>query len=447
MRRKKPRATAKIWGMTSREGGRGDRIHALPCMLIFGMRSDENQPYPNNPGTPGRGGNQTLSTPFGLEPVREISAAAVQLVPTVRTVSDGRACGAEPVYKVEQHKLSGGVAKFKSKSWSITMDTTTLPKLGIDVSKRDFEVQLEVTGRKARRRRFDNRETGFRALTDWLSSNGAPQVHAVMEATGTYSDALALFLHQAGHVVSVVNPARIKGFAESELRRNKTDRADAALIALFARQKNPEPWHPPAEEARELQILVRHLDDLIEQQTQLSNRLTEGRLIPAVKASLETLLETIAEQISEIERQIAAHFERHPRLKADRALLLSIPGIGEKTAARLLAEMACWGEIESSAQAAAYAGLTPRRHESGTSINLPSRLSKIGSPRMRHALYFPAIAALRHNPLVKPLGERLEQRGKHKLAIIGAAMHKLLRIAFGVLKNREPFNENHLAGA
>jgi transposase len=164
-----------------------------------------------------------------------------------------------------------------------------------------------------------------------------------MEATGTYSDALALFLHQAGHAVSVVNPARIKGFAESELRRNKTDRADAALIALFARQKNPELWHPPAAEARQLQILVRHLDDLIEQQTQLSNRLTEGRLVPAVRASLETLLGVIAEQVREIERQIESHFEQHPRLKADRALLVSIPGIGEKTAARLLAEMACWG--------------------------------------------------------------------------------------------------------
>src|ERR1041385_7456520 len=154
---------------------------------------------------------------------------------------------------------------------------TNLPKLGIDISKRDFEVQLQVPGRKARRRRFDNRESGFRALADWLLAQGAPQVQAVMEATGTYSDALADFLYQAGHQVSVVNPARIKGFAESELRRNKTDRSDAALIALFAQEKELELWQPPPPEARELQILVRHLDDLIEQQTQLSTRLSEGR--------------------------------------------------------------------------------------------------------------------------------------------------------------------------
>ena len=325
--------------------------------------------------------------------------------------------------------------------------STPLPKLGIDIAKRDFEVQLEVPGRKARRRRFDNRAVGFQALTDWLAAHDAPQVHAVMEATGTYSDALALFLHAAGHVVSVVNPARVKGFAESELQRNKTDRADAALLALFAQQKNPEAWQPPAPEARELQILVRHLDDLLEQQTQLSNRLSEGRLIPAVKASLEKLLAAIAEQIGELEKQIEAHFDQHPHLKAERALLVSIPGIGAKTAARLLAELACWGKVESASQAAAHAGLTPRRHQSGSSVNLPARLSKIGSPRLRHALYFPAITALRHNPLVKALGERLAQRGKHKMAIIGAAMHKLLRIAFGVLKNRAPFDENHLAKA
>lgn len=327
------------------------------------------------------------------------------------------------------------------------MHTANLPKLGIDVSKRDVEVQLLVAGRKARRRRFDNRPSGFRALSDWLTSNGAPKVHAVMEATGTYSDALASFLYQAGHAVSVVNPARIKGFGESELRRNKTDRADATLIALFAQQKNPEIWHPPAPEARELQILVRHLDDLIEQQTQLSNRLSEGRLVPAVKLSLETLVEATAEQIREIEGQIKTHLDQHPGLKADHALLVSIPGIGERTAARLLGEMACWGQLENARQAAASAGLTPRLHQSGTSVNLMGRLSKIGSPQLRHALYFPAITALRHNPLVKAMGERLARRGKHKMSIIGAAMHKLMRLAFGVLKTREPFNENHLAGA
>ena len=327
------------------------------------------------------------------------------------------------------------------------MHTTDLPKLGIDVSKRDFEVQLLVAGRKPRRRRFDNRPSGFRALSDWLISNGAPHVHAVMEATGTYSDALALSLYQAGHAVSVVNPARIKGFGESELRRNKTDRADAALIALFAQQKNPELWHPPAPEARELQILVRHLDDLLEQQTQLSNRLTEGRLIPAVKLSLETLLEATAEQIREIERQIKSHLEQHPSLKADHRLLISIPGIGERTAARILGEMGCWGQLESARQAAAYAGLTPRLEQSGDSLNLAGRLSKIGSAPLRHALYFPAITALRHNPLVKAMGERLARRGKHKMSIIGAAMHKLIRIAYGILRNREPFNENHFAGA
>src|ERR1041384_8165745 len=78
-------------------------------MLIFGMRSDENHPRPNNPGTPGRGGKQTLSAPFGLEPVREISAAAAQLVPTVRTVSNGRAHGRKNLY-TRWNRISGPVA-------------------------------------------------------------------------------------------------------------------------------------------------------------------------------------------------------------------------------------------------------------------------------------------------------------------------------------------------
>jgi transposase len=322
-----------------------------------------------------------------------------------------------------------------------------IPVIGIDVSKLDFEVYVQLPGKKARRRRFDNRESGFRTLAEWLRQQGIPTGHAILEATGTYSDDLALFLYEAGHRVSVINPARVKGFGESELRRNKTDRADAALLYLFGVQKNPELWHPPAPEARALQILARHLDDLLEQKTQISNRLTEGRLIPAVRESLNHLLAAIEKQITEIEQEIARHFEQHPKLKADRELLLTIPGIGNRTAARLLAELACQEGIETAAQAAAYAGLTPQRHESGTSVRGASRLSKIGSTRLRHALYFPAVTALRYNPLVKALGERLTERGKHKLLIIGAAMHKLLRIAFGVLKNQKPFDEKILQTA
>lgn len=330
-----------------------------------------------------------------------------------------------------------------------TTTTTTLPVLGIDLSKATFEVALlrEAETRKPKARKFDNRPAGFQALCTWLTKHDAPQVHAVMEATGAYGDALAAFLHDAGHVVSIVNPAQIKAFGQVELQRNKTDRADAALLARFGWGQRPAPWTPPAPAVRDLQALMRHLDDLIEQRTQVGNRLSDGRLTPAVEKSWQQVQATLETQIAAIKAQVEAHFAQHPQLQQQRDLLDSIPGIAPETAARLLAEMPHLADLASARAAAAYAGLTPRRHQSGTSVNAPSRLSKIGNARVRYALYFPAITALRCDPTFQQLAARLAAKGKHKMQIIGAAMHKLVRLAYGVIKNQQAYDKNYLVEA
>lgn len=325
----------------------------------------------------------------------------------------------------------------------------TLPVLGIDISKKTFDVALirDHQTLKVKQKKFENTNKGFNDLTLWLAKNGADKVHALMEATGTYADALAQYLFDNGQTVSVVNPARIKAFGQVELQRNKTDRADAILIARFGVRHQPKPWNPPAEEVLRLQILMRHLDDLIEQRTQIGNRLSEGRLTPEVEESWKTVLATIEKQIASIKSEVNDHFDKHPKLKTQRELLDSIPGIGSETAARLLGEIPHLSDLDSARAAAAFSGLTPRRHQSGTSINAPARMSKIGSARVRHALYFPAMAALRCNPSFKQLAQRLAEKGKHKMQIVGAAMHKLIRLAYGVLKNQKPYDENYQFGA
>jgi transposase len=120
-----------------------------------------------------------------------------------------------------------------------------------------------------------------------------------------------------------------------------------------------------------------------------------------------------------------------------------MPGIGEATAARLLAEMAQLGTFQSARQAAAYAGLTPKQHTSGSSVPGRTRWSKLGNARVRKALYWPAIAALRCNPLIREFGQRLRQRGKAKMVMIGRAMRKLVHLAYGVLKTGKLFDEKH----
>ena len=315
-----------------------------------------------------------------------------------------------------------------------------LPTLGIDISKDSFHVELSVN-EKLRHRKFSNRQEGFAELRAWLTKHKVAQVHACLEATGPYSEALALYLHQQDYIVSVVNPAQIKAFGQSELLRNKDDRPDAGLIRRFCEKQQPAPWTPPPAHLRELQALTRHLENLHETRQQQQNRL-EATSAKSVVKSLRKLVAHLDAEILRTEQQIADHIDRHPDLKEQCQLLESIPGIGQRTAAKLLAEIDGISRYKSARQVAAYAGLTPKNNRSGT-IRGRTRLSKTGNSRVRKALYLPAIVATRHNPIVIAFCRRLELRGKTKMQIVGAAMRKLIHIAFGVLKSGKMFDPNH----
>nr|WP_272508094.1 transposase [Salinibacter ruber] len=118
----------------------------------------------------------------------------------------------------------------------------------------------------------------------------------------------------------------------------------------------------------------------------------------------------------------------------------TIPGIGLQTAAIVAGELGSPERFESARQAAAYAGLAGSHHQSGTSVRGNPRMSKVGNGRLRRAMYFPAMTALRFNSAVKAFGNRLKERGKEKMVVIGAAMRKLLHICYGVLKSGRPFD-------
>jgi transposase len=315
-----------------------------------------------------------------------------------------------------------------------------LPALGIDISKDSFHVELAVN-EKLRHRKFANRKEGFAELCVWLAKHKTTQVHACLEATGAYGEDLALYLHQQGHIVSIVNPAQIKAFGQSELLRNKDDRPDAGLIHRFCEKQRPAAWTPPPPHLRELQALTRHLENLIETRQQQLNRL-EGAKTKGVIKSLRKLVAYVDTEITRTEKQIQEHIDNHPDLKQQSQLLESIPGIGKRTAAKLLAEIEDIAHYKSARQVAAYAGLTPRNYRSGT-IRGKTRLSKTGNARVRKALFLPAMTAKRYNPIVRSFCQRLASHGKNKMQVIGAAMRKLIHIAFGVLKSGKRFDPNH----
>src|SRR5690348_7402315 len=212
-----------------------------------------------------------------------------------------------------------------------------LPTLGIDISKDSFHVELSIND-KLRHRRFTNRKEGFVDLGTWLTKHKAPLVHACLEATGPYSEAVALYLHEQGHTVSIVNPVQIKAFGQSELLRNKDDRPDAGLIRRFCEKQCPDAWTPPPAHFRELQALTRHLENLLETRQQQLNRLETATTKTVIK-SLRKLVAQLDAEIRRTEQQINDHVDRHPDLKQQCQLLESIPGIGKRTATRLLAEI------------------------------------------------------------------------------------------------------------
>ena len=312
--------------------------------------------------------------------------------------------------------------------------------LGIDIAKAKFDVALLSEG-KLRRKSCPNTPAGFAELTQWLGRQGAPLVHASLEATGTYGDALAHYLHDAGHVVSVLNPAVTHAFAASQLARAKTDRIDAELIARYTATQHPAAWTPAPREVRDLQALVRRLDALQGMKTQETNRLEAGPVVAAVRTSIETILATLTAEINAVQRQMRDHLDQHPGLRTQRDLLTSIPGIGEATAAVLIAELFD-KRYRSARQAAAFAGVVPRVCESGT-LRAHGRLAKIGPGRLRKALYFPALTALRFNPTLRALQIRLRAAGKPNMVIVGAAMRKLIHLAFGVLKSGRAYDATY----
>jgi transposase len=252
-------------------------------------------------------------------------------------------------------------------------------------------------------------------------------------------------MHEAGYKVSLVNPALMRAFSQSQLKRTKIDKADAILIARFCNMHQPPPWTPTAPEVRELQALVRRVETLEGMRVMEENRLGACVSSGPVRTSLEDHLGHLHQQIENTRRQIKNHIDQNPSLKVQAKLLESISGSGEATAALLLAELGNLAQFGNSRQVAAFAGLVPHIQHSGSSVRARSRLSKAGSPRLRKCLYFPAIVALPFNPVITAFGLRLSAAGKSKMLIVGAAMRKLLHLAYGVLKSRRAFDPHFLS--
>jgi transposase len=312
-----------------------------------------------------------------------------------------------------------------------------VPVLGLDVAKASVQAELRSSSNNVRFG-FANNAKGFAQLAHILKEHNVPKVWAGLEATGPYSHALALWLHAQGHRVSLLNPRRVKYYARSAGNRNKTDLLDAAVIADFVCALKPAAWQPPTLEVAHLQALVRRREELSLMLQAEKNRL-EG-IAPNVSSSLRRIIATLSVEKGRLEKLITGQIRSHQQLSRDHQLLCTIKGIGSLTAAILLAEMLRPGQVERARQAAAHAGLVPRRELSGTSVRRNRGLGKEGNRYLRKALYMPALVAIKYNAPLRHFASRLRTAGKPKMSIVCAVMRKLIHIAFGVLKHQKPFN-------
>jgi transposase len=317
--------------------------------------------------------------------------------------------------------------------------------MGIDIAKATFDFcLLSKDGAVLWRGRFSNDSSALKEFLAQLQARWKPSlIHFALESSRVYAKALIAALHQVAVSVSVLNPAQVKYFAFSVLRRTKNDQVDAELIARFCLERRPIETRPLRAVEEQLKLLVHERDSRVGEHNRERSRAKKDpfqiKLPSLISRQRQQRLKQLEKEITQLDEAIHELIASDERLKTQSQLLCSIPSIAQTTAAKLLSELA-GKEFQSARQLAAYAGLTPSEFISGGSSYGKTHLSKIGNAFLRKALYLPAAVARRWCKPLRPWITLLEKRKLSDLAIRGAIMRKLLHIAFGVLRHQKPFD-------
>lgn len=327
-----------------------------------------------------------------------------------------------------------------------TIQLHTIPEtfLGIDVGKAELFCHL-LSLSSAQSAKFANSPTGIKALITWLKKNSnLSKTSACLEQTGHYGKLVSKALYNAQlEAVYLVNPRRIKAYGNQKLRRNKSDTADAKLIANFLRSEHHDliEWIPQSADREEITELNRYSNSIAEDVAKLKTKCEAVSSKPVLR-SLKRRIKSMEKERADISKRIKDLIHKSEALSSQKFLLASIPSVGEITQHTLIAELPDIHLFKNARQLAAWSGLTPQHYESGTSGRTQTPITKVGSSALRKALFMPAMKARTYNPLLKEFGDRLQKNGKKPKQIIIAIMRKLLHQIYGILKSNEPFNPN-----
>jgi transposase len=315
--------------------------------------------------------------------------------------------------------------------------------VGVDVSKLTLDICWEKEGHSMHLK-VTNALDGYQELLSLLPK----EAHVVMEATGAYSFSLAHFLLEKGVAVSVVNPISIKRYAQMKLARAKTDKYDAALIAGYGASQNPPLWKVPEAQILELQQLCALEEQLLANKGALVNQLEAFSKNPfASPHALQFLADRIRlyeKDLKDLEKRIQSLAREHyPR---PMEILLSIPGMGKKTAVALLVATKAFRDTINGRALCSYVGIAPRPYQSGTSVRAKGRISKMGNKSLRNKLYMCAMTAIRSNEACKVFYTRLRKNAKPAKVALIAVASKLLRQAAAMVKANQLFDEKLALG-
>jgi len=324
------------------------------------------------------------------------------------------------------------------------MDTNLY--VGCDISKATIDVCVHQKNHSHRKKQFPNSAPGHAQLLEWITQSNA-HVRVVIEATGNYSIDFALTLDAYSDLeLMVANPSATRQFARAQMRRSKTDRVDADMLADFAKRMTFVPWKPPKDEVLQLRGIARRMQALTVERTRERARLHQAhstQTTPVVVINdIGVNIRHLERRLDEMLRQALRVIAQHEHMRQAFALLTSIRGIAAKSAVLILPEILILPESMSIRQWVAHAGLDPRKYSSGDSVEKRERISKMGNVKLRRALYMPALVAIKWEPNITAFYEHLIAQGKKPLVAVVAVMRKLLHAIYGMFKHGEAFRGN-----
>jgi transposase len=342
----------------------------------------------------------------------------------------------------------------KLKSTKMAKQPVLRQCLGIDVSQKHLQVNLSVLHsdhhvRVLASTKFDNTGNGFDKMLLWINKRRMAGIDlgVVMEATGVYHESAAYFLHDQGLSVSVILPNKSKAYARSLNAKSKTDDIDAGLLARMGLERKVEVWSPGSLNMRRIKRLCRERVALQQQKTAVLNQLhAKDAAHEAEKNSQKRgkqLIQFLKRQIQQVEQDILSAVNKDSDLKAKVDQICSVKGLGLITVVTIIAETDGFALFKNKGQLVSFAGYDVVQHESGSSIKAKTRISKKGNKYIRRALHFPALLAVKHEPLFKEMFNRIFEKSFIKMKAYVAVQRKLLVLIYSLYKNDKPYDPDY----